>query len=99
MIFEKIFISKNGLLNGKKLRFSNEPVRHKTLDLLGDLALLGMSIRGHVIAIKSGHAANVELIKKIKLSYKKKIQNQNIPPNKYPRQVIKIIYILQEIAV
>ena len=72
-----IFIGKNGLLNGKKLRFINEPVRHKTLDLLGDLALLGMSIKGHVIATKSGHAANVELIKKIKSSYKKKIQNQN----------------------
>ena len=75
-IKSEISISKNGLLNGKKLRFSNEPVRHKTLDLLGDLALLGIPIKGHVIATKSGHAANVEFIKKIKSSYKKKIQNQ-----------------------
>ena len=75
-IDSKIFVSENGLLNGTKLRFSNEPVRHKTLDLLGDLALLGIPIRGHVIATKSGHAANVEFVKKIKSSYKKKIQNQ-----------------------
>ena len=75
-IKSEVFVSDNGLLNGKKLRFSNEPVRHKTLDLLGDLALLGMPIRCHVIATKSGHAANVEFIKKIKSSYKKKILNQ-----------------------
>ena len=72
-----IYISKNGLLNGKKLRFSNEPVRHKALDLLGDLALLGIAIKGHIIATKSGHAANVEFVKKIKTSYRKKIQSQN----------------------
>jgi len=76
-ITTKVFIGKNGLLNGKKMRFKDEPVRHKTLDLLGDLALLGMPIRGHVIAKKSGHAANVELVKKIKQSYRKKIENQN----------------------
>ena len=72
-----IYVSENGLLNGKKLRFSNEPVRHKTLDLLGDLALLGIAIKGHIIATKSGHAANVEFVKKIKTSYRKKIQSQN----------------------
>ena len=63
----------NGILNGTKLRFENEPVRHKVVDLIGDLALLGIAIRGHVIAARSGHAANVELVKKIKKTYAKKI--------------------------
>lgn len=48
------------------LRFPDEPVRHKILDLVGDLYLLGAGIRGHVIAIKSGHALNMELVKKLK---------------------------------
>ncbi|MBC8478879.1 MAG: bifunctional UDP-3-O-[3-hydroxymyristoyl] N-acetylglucosamine deacetylase/3-hydroxyacyl-ACP dehydratase [FCB group bacterium] len=68
-----IFSGENGMLNGVKLRFSNEPVRHKVLDLIGDLALLGIPIRGHVIAARSGHAANVELVRNIKKVYQKKI--------------------------
>jgi UDP-3-O-[3-hydroxymyristoyl] N-acetylglucosamine deacetylase/3-hydroxyacyl-[acyl-carrier-protein] dehydratase len=52
------------------------------LDLIGDLALLGMPIQGHVIASKSGHAANVELVKEIKKAYKDKINKQ-----KYPTQL------------
>ncbi|MFH1851005.1 MAG: bifunctional UDP-3-O-[3-hydroxymyristoyl] N-acetylglucosamine deacetylase/3-hydroxyacyl-ACP dehydratase [Candidatus Neomarinimicrobiota bacterium] len=72
-IEEDIILGANGVLNGKKLRFVNEPVRHKALDLIGDLALLGIPIRGHVIAARSGHASNVELVKKIKKEYEKKI--------------------------
>jgi len=68
-IKREISLGANGILNGKKLRFNNEPVRHKTLDLIGDLALLGTPVRGHVIAARSGHAANVELVKKIKKVY------------------------------
>jgi UDP-3-O-[3-hydroxymyristoyl] N-acetylglucosamine deacetylase/3-hydroxyacyl-[acyl-carrier-protein] dehydratase len=67
------FTGDNGILNGTELRFENEPVRHKVVDLIGDLALLGTPIRGHVIAARSGHAANVELVKKIKKTYSKKI--------------------------
>ena len=55
------------------LRFYNEPVRHKLLDLIGDLSLLGMPIRGHVIAARSGHAANIELVKKIRKKYMAKM--------------------------
>jgi len=69
----KILPGKNGTLNGTSLRFKNEPVRHKVLDLVGDVALLGMPIRGHIIAARSGHAANVELVKKIKHTYSKKL--------------------------
>ena len=68
---EKIKISNNSILNGTKLRFANEPVRHKIVDLIGDIALLGIPIRGHVIAARSGHASNVELVKKIKKTYLK----------------------------
>jgi UDP-3-O-[3-hydroxymyristoyl] N-acetylglucosamine deacetylase/3-hydroxyacyl-[acyl-carrier-protein] dehydratase len=75
-IKKEISLGANGTLNGKPLRFENEPVRHKALDLIGDLALLGMPIQGHVIASKSGHAANVELVKRIKRVYEKKILQQ-----------------------
>ena len=70
---ENFFTGDNGILNGTELRFINEPVRHKVVDLIGDFALLGIPIRGHVIAARSGHATNVELVKKIKKTYSKKI--------------------------
>jgi UDP-3-O-[3-hydroxymyristoyl] N-acetylglucosamine deacetylase/3-hydroxyacyl-[acyl-carrier-protein] dehydratase len=70
---EELVLGMNGILNGKKLRFKDEPVRHKALDLIGDLALLGIPIKGHVIAARSGHAANVELVRRIKKEYEKKI--------------------------
>ena len=63
----------NGILNGKVLRFKNEPVRHKTLDLIGDLALLGVPIKGHVTAARAGHASNVEFVKKLKKQYSKEL--------------------------
>jgi len=43
------------------LRAANEPARHKVLDLVGDLALVGHDLRGHVVAYRSGHPLNVEL--------------------------------------
>jgi UDP-3-O-acyl N-acetylglucosamine deacetylase len=45
-----------------RLRFANEPARHKILDILGDLALLGQDVCGHVVAYRSGHPLNVELV-------------------------------------
>ena len=80
-IKQTISLGANGILNGKKLRFDNEPVRHKALDLIGDLALLGMPLQGHIIASKSGHAANVELVKKIKKVYEKKILQRRFQKN------------------
>lgn len=61
----------NGYLTSTPLRFRNEPVRHKALDLLGDLALLGVPLKAHIQAARSGHAANVELVKKIRKEYEK----------------------------
>jgi UDP-3-O-[3-hydroxymyristoyl] N-acetylglucosamine deacetylase/3-hydroxyacyl-[acyl-carrier-protein] dehydratase len=80
-IKKEISLGANGTLNGKELRFENEPVRHKALDLIGDLALLGMPIQGHIIASKSGHAANVELVRRIKKVYEKKILQQRYQKN------------------
>ncbi|NOZ57883.1 MAG: bifunctional UDP-3-O-[3-hydroxymyristoyl] N-acetylglucosamine deacetylase/3-hydroxyacyl-ACP dehydratase [Calditrichaeota bacterium] len=71
-VSESVILGANGILNGKQLRFPNEPVRHKTLDLIGDLALVGVPIRGHVLAARSGHAANVELAKILRKEYEKK---------------------------
>ena len=68
-IKEEIIMGANGILNGKRLRYKNEPVRHKTLDLIGDMALLGVPIRGHVTAARSGHASNVEFVKMIRSIY------------------------------
>jgi len=72
-IEETIIHGVNGVLNGKVLRFKNEPVRHKTLDLIGDLALLGFPIKGHVTAARAGHASNVEFVKKLKKEYSKEL--------------------------
>jgi len=69
---EDIFIGKTGILNDIPMRFYNEPVRHKAADLLGDLMLIGMPIKGHILAARSGHAANVALARKIKSVHEKK---------------------------
>ncbi len=72
-ITEEIFVGKTGILNDVPLRFPNEPCRHKALDLLGDLYLLGVPLKGHVLAARSGHAANVALVKKLREQYEKKL--------------------------
>lgn len=62
---------KQGVMNNG-LRYENEPARHKLLDLVGDLALIGKPIKGKVFAERPGHKANVELAKKIKSKIKEK---------------------------
>lgn len=71
-IKEKVVIGKNGILNNKELRFKNEPVRHKLLDLLGDLALIGAPIKAQILAARPGHKANVEFAKQIRKLYQQK---------------------------
>jgi UDP-3-O-[3-hydroxymyristoyl] N-acetylglucosamine deacetylase/3-hydroxyacyl-[acyl-carrier-protein] dehydratase len=63
---EKVAVLKEGILNNLELRFSNEPARHKLLDVVGDLALVGTSLKAHIIATRPGHHSNVEFAKKIK---------------------------------
>ena len=94
-IEKEISLGSNGTLGGTEFRFDNEPVRHKALDLIGDLALLGMPIQGHVIASKSGHAANVELVKEIKKVYKAKINRQKYPARISPKAMFDINSIIR----
>ncbi len=63
---EKIEIGKTGILNDMPLRFANEPARHKLLDVMGDLALIGRPLKAHILAARPGHTPNVALAKKIK---------------------------------
>ena len=60
-----IVLSKDGILNESGLRFSDEFVRHKVLDLIGDFSLLGLPFIGHLIADRSGHALHTRLVKQI----------------------------------
>jgi len=62
----KIEVGKTGVLNDTPLRFANEPARHKLLDVMGDLALVGRPLKAHILAARPGHTPNVELAKKIK---------------------------------
>jgi len=67
-----VVVGEGGVIDNK-LRFDDEFARHKILDLLGDLYLLGYHIRGHIIAMRSGHPLNVQLVEKIN-SQREKIQ-------------------------
>ena len=60
-----IILSQDGVLNESGLRFANEFVRHKVLDLIGDFSLLGLPFIGHVIAERSGHAMHTRLVQQI----------------------------------
>ena len=60
-----IVLTPDGMLNETPLRFDDEFVRHKILDIIGDLALLGMPIRGKVTAQKSGHSVHAQLMSKL----------------------------------
>lgn len=71
-IEEKLSVGENGILNNKELRFRNEPVRHKLLDLLGDLALIGAPLKAQILAARPGHRANVEFAKQIRKLYQQK---------------------------
>ena len=62
---EKISVKPNGILDNLNLHYPNEAARHKLLDVMGDLALIGKRIRGKVIAKKPGHKTNTEFAKKI----------------------------------
>ncbi len=67
-----VVVGDNGPLNEDGLRFDDEPVRHKILDLIGDLTLFGARFRGHIIAMRSGHAVNVGMIRSVKRHMERK---------------------------
>lgn len=74
---EDIAVAKEGILNNIKLRHQNEPARHKLLDMIGDLALIGTPIKGHIMAARPGHAANVAFAKRIKAQIRKERNPKN----------------------
>ncbi|RYG44738.1 MAG: 3-hydroxyacyl-ACP dehydratase FabZ, partial [Chitinophagaceae bacterium] len=80
-VFHKtdVQVSEEGILNNLELRYPNEPARHKLLDVVGDLALVGMPFRGHIIANRPGHSSNVKFAKKIKDHIKKVKATMDIP--------------------
>ncbi|MCS7297352.1 MAG: bifunctional UDP-3-O-[3-hydroxymyristoyl] N-acetylglucosamine deacetylase/3-hydroxyacyl-ACP dehydratase [Bacteroidia bacterium] len=72
--YPDVQVVEQGVLNNTPLRFENEPARHKLLDLIGDLALLGAPLRGQIVAMRPGHAANIEFIRTLnKLIQKRRI--------------------------
>lgn len=76
-----------GILNNVKLHYYNEPARHKLLDIVGDMALIGVPLKGHILAARPGHAANVAFAKKIKELIKKdrsKLKVRTFDLNKPP---------------
>ncbi len=70
-INSEVFIGENGILNNRSLRFKNEPARHKLLDLLGDLYLIGAPIKGQILAARPGHKANIEFARRLREYFKK----------------------------
>ncbi|MEM6965838.1 MAG: bifunctional UDP-3-O-[3-hydroxymyristoyl] N-acetylglucosamine deacetylase/3-hydroxyacyl-ACP dehydratase [Bacteroidota bacterium] len=92
---ENVQVEQKGILNTVALRFENEPARHKLLDVIGDLALIGKPIKGRIVATKPGHAVNIEFAKilKQKIIEQRKLRNK---PKYDPSQAP--IYDVVEIA-
>jgi len=71
-ISQSVVLGTSGTVNDNKLRYPNEPARHKLLDLIGDLALIGAPLKAQILAARPGHASNVEFAKKIRKLYQQK---------------------------
>ena len=105
-----IAVDGDGIVNKVPLRFANEFVRHKILDLLGDLMLVGAPIEGHIIAIRSGHRYNLKfarlLAKELKNQQKNVVMGeqgfwdinviQKIMPHRYPFLLVDRILKLED---
>ena len=89
---ESVEVKEEGILNNTKLQYKNEPARHKLLDIVGDLALVGRPIKGHIIAARPGHKSNVEFAKILR----KSILKGNINAPKYD-SLQKPVYDINEI--
>jgi UDP-3-O-[3-hydroxymyristoyl] N-acetylglucosamine deacetylase/3-hydroxyacyl-[acyl-carrier-protein] dehydratase len=80
-IKDSVILGSSGVLNNRQLRYKNEPARHKLLDLLGDLALVGAPLQAQILAARPGHASNVEFAKKLRKLYEKKSLVQKYNPS------------------
>lgn len=72
-------VTDSGILNNLQLKYQNEPARHKLLDVIGDLALLGVNIQGKIIAKKPGHRMNTEFVKILNKHYQDELKLKNKP--------------------
>jgi len=75
----RIKVVNKGMLNNLELQYSNEPARHKLLDVIGDLALVGMPLKAHIIATRPGHFSNVQFARMIKKQILKEKRSPDIP--------------------
>lgn len=90
-------LGSNGILDNKELRYKNEPARHKLLDMLGDLALIGVPIKAQILAARPGHASNIEFAKKIRSMYLKKKSQKSFaskPPELSYMDINKLLEIM-----
>ncbi len=95
---KKIDIEKEGIISTIPLKFPNEPARHKLLDFIGDIALLGVPIKGKIIAKRPGHRANMEFAKFLKKKYVlqrklkgRPIYNPNVKPILDTAEIMKFL--------
>jgi UDP-3-O-[3-hydroxymyristoyl] N-acetylglucosamine deacetylase/3-hydroxyacyl-[acyl-carrier-protein] dehydratase len=92
-----IVIRGEAVLSKEPLRFPDEFVRHKILDIVGDLALFGARIRGHIIAVKPGHGANAELVRALAREFARSapvLQPQAFPPGEGGLDINEIMAVL-----
>lgn len=78
-------VSELGYINNKPLVYDNEPARHKLLDVLGDIALIGRPLKGRIIAVRPGHSLNTTFSKKVRREIKRQdiqapVYNPNVTP-------------------
>jgi len=94
---EDIQVTPNGILNNLELKYSNEAARHKLLDVIGDLALVGTKFKGRIIACKPGHLVNTEFAKLLhkKIKEDRRIGKPKVDVNAEPvMDTVKIMEIL-----
>lgn len=71
-IKDAVILGGNGVLNNRPLHFPNEPARHKLLDVMGDLALIGVPLKAQILAARPGHASNIEFARMVRKLYQQK---------------------------
>ena len=71
-IQDAVILGSSGVLNNRPLHFPNEPARHKLLDVMGDLALIGVPLKAQILAARPGHASNIEFARMVRKLYQQK---------------------------
>jgi UDP-3-O-[3-hydroxymyristoyl] N-acetylglucosamine deacetylase/3-hydroxyacyl-[acyl-carrier-protein] dehydratase len=84
------FVGTNGYLNNMQLRYKNEPARHKLLDMIGDLTLIGVPLKSQILAARPGHASNYEFSKVVRKKYLEKKKLNKVRPQRKTTTSINI---------